>query len=146
MPRDPTGGPYLMAAFFCEKVLIEQDGTVSFIRVIDKFSISGQSEQMPLTILRFHIVVMVKSGAFRGLGNFTITPFTPAGSQMTSIPLRAQLEGDDDKYAAVVGAIEFPVQEPGPYWFDVCLNGQMLTNTAIRVMYQPIFMQRPAPG
>ncbi len=34
------GGPFLQAAFICEKVLTEADGTVSAIRIIDRFFIT----------------------------------------------------------------------------------------------------------
>jgi hypothetical protein len=47
------GGPWLQAAVFCEKVLIERDGVVSLVRVIDRIIITASGaaapEKMPLT-------------------------------------------------------------------------------------------------
>ena len=36
MPTLFEQGPYLSAAFFCEKVLVEQDGVKSAIRIVDR--------------------------------------------------------------------------------------------------------------
>ncbi len=41
MPR--TGGPYLVHAAICEKVLQEPDGVLSLIRVIDRVTVNLQT-------------------------------------------------------------------------------------------------------
>ncbi len=38
------GGPYLAFAVICERVLTEADGTISLIRVVDRFTIRGPAD------------------------------------------------------------------------------------------------------
>lgn len=45
------GGPYVQVAAFCEKVLVEQDGVVTLVRLIDRLTHQavgpGAPEKMP---------------------------------------------------------------------------------------------------
>jgi hypothetical protein len=150
-PNERTGGPYLIAVFFCEKTLREIDGILSFVRVVDRFTITGPGESMNTTILPLTVVIMAKSGTHRGTGQITLTPTTPSGQQMPALPIQVLFEGDDDRAVAAMGTIGFPVSEPGAYWFDVALDGMPLTRTAIRVVYMRnpmVQMQHPSvpPG
>ena len=45
-------------------------------------------------------------------------------------------EGDEDRGAAVVAQIAFPVSEEGIYWFDVSLFNEDITRMPLRVLYQ----------
>ena len=144
-PKEPSGGPYLTAVFFCEKVLRESDGILSFIRAVDKWTINSPGDTMPPTIIPISVVVMMKSGVHRGSGVITLTPTTPSGEIMPPIPIPVQFEGDNDRSLAGFGTIGFPVKEPGPYWFEVALDGQYLTRTAIRVAHMRIPGQNPQP-
>lgn len=53
---DSIGGPYLKAALLCEKVLQEQDGVVTLVRIIDRFVTqvpSGKEvKSVPVSFLR----------------------------------------------------------------------------------------------
>src|SRR5438552_2529043 len=65
-----AGGPYIRVATLCERVLQEQDGVVSLIRVVDRFTqtAAGPSvpaEMPPLTISTT-LVVNLSSGQARG--------------------------------------------------------------------------------
>ncbi len=44
--EQPQGGPYLQAAFFCERLLEEADGVLSAIRIVDTVTISGEDETL----------------------------------------------------------------------------------------------------
>ncbi len=133
--NDTAGGPYVTAAFFCERALREADGVPSFIRAIDKWIVNGSAESMTTNLLQMTVVVMMKSGAYRGSAHITLTPTTPSGNKMPTITIPVEFEGDDDKNLLAMGPIGFPVSEPGPYWFDVAVDGHVLTRTAIRVSY-----------
>jgi hypothetical protein len=65
-----TDGPFVQMACFCEKVLNEQDGVLSIIRVIDRLIVStsglGAPEQMPAGQMNFPLVVILKSGFVKG--------------------------------------------------------------------------------
>jgi hypothetical protein len=76
------GGPYLAAAFLCEKALRETDGVNSFVRVVDRWTISGPDETMPQSSIQATLVVMFKSGIHRGPGQLNITPTSPSDVQL----------------------------------------------------------------
>lgn len=130
-----SGGPYLVAAFFCEKVLREFDGTMSFIRIVDKWTVSGPADTMPPTVIQTTLVILMKSGIHRGSSQITVTPTSPSGALMQTITLPALFEGDDDRGVAIVAGMGFPAQESGLYWFDVAVDGQSFTRMPLRVSY-----------
>lgn len=134
MPHE-TGGPYLIACLFCEKVLREQDGVMSFIRVTDKWLVPGSTEQMPLTVIQTNLAVLMKSGAFRGSAQIILTPYTPSKKQMPPIVIPVVFEADDDRGVAASSPLGFPVQEPGIYWIDIEVNGQLISRASITVLY-----------
>jgi hypothetical protein len=140
---EPSGGPYLTAIFFCEKALREADGVLSFVRVVDKWTLNSPGETMAPAVLPMTVVVMMKSGVHRGSGQITLTPRTPSGETMPPIHIPVQFEGDNDRGVTASGMIGFPVKEPGAYWFEVSLDGQVLTRTAIRVAHMRIPSQNP---
>ena len=61
-----TGGPYLQAALLCEKALQETDGVVSVIRIVDRWFVSGPTEEMLQTAIQATMELMFKSGFHRG--------------------------------------------------------------------------------
>ena len=136
MPTETIGGPYLGVAVLCEKVLREADGVISLIRIVDRWNITGNTPEMPLSILRFTIVVMMKSGIHRGTARLTITPISPSGAAMPAIGSSVFFEGDDDRGIAAIVPIGFPAQESGVYWFDVAVDDQTFTRVPLRVVYQ----------
>src|SRR5579862_2366458 len=117
------GGPYLSAAFFCDRVLREQEGTLSAIRIIDRWNIVGVTEQMELNIVRATLLVLFRSGIHRGAAQVIITPISPSNTRMPQINAPLSFEGDDDRGAGIVLPIGFPVQEAGTYWFEIQLTG-----------------------
>lgn len=110
-----TGGPYLTAAYFCERVLREQDGVLSTIRIVDRWTVNGPTEAMPLTVIQASIVVLLKSGLYRGTGRITATPISPSNQRMEPIILPVVFGGDDDNGGGAVLPIGFPAQEDGLY-------------------------------
>jgi hypothetical protein len=138
------GGPYLQAALLCEKALQETDGVISLIRIVDRWTVSGPSEDMPQTAIQATMVLMFKSGFHRGQGRLTITPTSPRDAPMPAIEVPVHFEGDEDRGVNVVLPMAFPVQESGVYWFDVALDGQTVSHIPLRVIYHRVApMQLP---
>ncbi len=145
-----SGGPFLAAAFFCEKVLREQDGVLSVIRIVDRWTVNGPTPQMLPTVIQATLVVMLKSGIYRGSTQVIITPVSPSNVRMQAIVLPLLFEADDDHGSGIVLPIGFPVQEDGPFWFEVALSGQglppqVVTSIPMRVVYLQTgpMLQRP---
>ena len=55
-------GPYLSAAFLCEKVLEEKDGVKSAIRIIDRVTRTavGPNPPMEMEPFQYNIVLLLK--------------------------------------------------------------------------------------
>lgn len=140
-----TGGPYLAAAFFCERALREADGVTSFIRVVDRWIINGPDEVMPTQIIQTNLVVMLKSGIHRGNGQLTITPVTPSDEPRPPLSVPVLFEGDEDRGQVLIQQMMYPVSEPGIYWFNVSIDGRSFTEIPLRVVYHRVAAQSQMP-
>ena len=138
------GGPYLAAAFLCERALREVDGVQSFVRVVDRWTVTGPAETMPQTSIQTTLVVIFKSGIHRGPGHLTITPTSPSDMQLDVLTLPVHFEGDEDRGVAFVLPMSFPVQEAGLYWFNISLDGRSFSEIPLRVIYHQVFPTQSA--
>jgi hypothetical protein len=135
-----TGGPYLTAAFFCDKVLHEPDGVLSAIRIVDRWTVNGPQVAMPPTILQTNLVILMKSGSYRGNAQITVSPITPSNNRLPPVGFPVLFEGEDERGAGIVLPMAFPAQESGLYWFEVslalqALQPQVITAIPMRVAY-----------
>jgi len=140
-----TGGPYLQAALLCEKALQETDGVISIIRIVDRWTVSGPTEGMLQTTIQATMVLMFKSGFHRGPERLTITAITPRDERiLPAMEIPVHFEGDEDRGINVLIPMLFPVREPGVYWFEVALRGQIVSHIPLRVIYHRVApMQMP---
>lgn len=135
---------WLKTAFFCERVLQEQDGVFSFIRVIDRFNFVGAAKDMGPQVVRFTIVVTFTAGILRGKNIVRIKPCSPTGKELPGMEFPLLFEGDDDRGAGLIASANFTVDEEGLYWFDVYLLDEMITRMPLRVTYQQTGMTTAA--
>jgi hypothetical protein len=145
----PTaGGPYLNAAFFCEKVLQEKDGVLSPIRIVDRWNITGPTETLTVpAVIQASLVVMFRSGTYRGNGQLTIVPISPqTNTRMPAMVIPVRFEGEDDRGINVMIPLAFPVQEDGTYWFEVSLGGQALPQHVVTAVPMTIAYLQIAPS
>jgi hypothetical protein len=134
-------GPYLQMAVICERVLQEQDGVLSVIRVVDRLIQSaigpGVSEQMAPFPVNLTGLIVLKAGEARGRYRVTVTLELPSGQQAPAqIELPVLLEGEDRGVNLVI-QLGFQAEQEGLYWFNVDFEGTQLTRMPLRVVYQP---------
>jgi hypothetical protein len=147
-PQARENGPYLSVAAACERVLQEQDGVLSIIRVIDRI-ITGAigtetPDQMPPVPINFTLLVVLKSGGARGRYSIRITLEAPSGVLMPNeVSLPVLFEGEERGTNFVI-PVGFQAEQEGLYWFAVWLEDphapdkrEVLTRVPLRVMYQP---------
>jgi hypothetical protein len=129
--------PYVQVACVCEKALIEPDGVVSLIRVVDTFFIetpplpAGFGVALPLTV-----VVLLKSGDVVGESEITLQAHDPEGNTIHGRTWPIVLNGGES------GAnlrVTFVIQAPkfGLYWFDVRWGDEILTRIPLRIKPKP---------
>lgn len=125
-----SDGPYLAAAFLCEKVLQEKDEAVSIIRIIDRVTwtvpASTSPETLPPIALNLSAFVSLKSGNARGRHTIKWRAETPSGIKLPEQLLPALFEGED-RGVNLILILNIVIDQEGVYWFDVLLEEQLLT-------------------
>jgi hypothetical protein len=133
-------GPYLAMALFCERVLKEEDGTLSFIRVVDRVTVSAQGSQVPDALptigLALQMVIGLKAGRARGRGTLLVCHEAPSGLQKDIAAVPVLFEGEDRGVNLHV-ELNFQVNQEGLHWFPVRLDGRLITRIPLRVFYAP---------
>jgi hypothetical protein len=155
MSDDLSGGPHLLAAFLCEKVLREPDGVFSFIRVVDRFirpkpsAIPAGAQVLPIQVM---LVASFKSGGIPA-GNYKIKIRAhrpdPAAPLLMEMDHELFVEGGPDHGLAVINPVVMNLDEEGLYWIDVLFEDQMATRIPFRVIFASTpGMQKPpkSPG
>jgi len=135
---EPHDGPYLAMAVFCDRVLQENNGVLSLIRVVDRINVSGGGgapEEMPAIPLQLTAVLSFKSGFAKGKYTITLQPVTPSGKVLSPSKMQALFEGDDRGVNLIVN-IALSVSEEGLYWFDLLVEEQLVTRMPLRILYQ----------
>lgn len=142
--EEPTG-PFVAAAFFCEKILEDKDGSLSAIRIVDRVTQTATGpaapEEMPPLPIQLWALITLRSGKARGRRTIGIRPENPSGQQTELMVLPIHFEGEErgQNFRTQIG---FVAETEGLYWFDVLLDDQLLTRIPLRVMYRP--MRTPA--
>lgn len=131
-----TGGRYISLAAFCEKVLTEADGGISLIRVFDRYNLPAPSPQAPAPTIALNVVVLLRSGMYRGPATLKIRPVSPAEQILTTLELPINFEGDNERGAMVMLNMGFVPPEQGLYWFDILLDEELITRIPLRVLFQ----------
>jgi uncharacterized protein DUF6941 len=135
----PPTGPFLQAALICERILQEQDGVLSAIRIIDRLIHQIRAPTMPDTTpkvpYQFTILIVMKSGTARGRHQISIRSEDPKGQVKPVFSTTVLFEGEDRGNNLVVQtAAEFEIE--GVYWYDVLVDDRLFTRMPFRLVYQ----------
>ena len=127
--------PYITQACFCEKVLSEQDGVLSAIRIIDTLNVTVfKAKDFTGIVQKLDLLVTIKSGGFVGDGTLKIRAIAPNGEPVkngestSSMTLNGGVHG-----ANILISVGLTVDVPGVYWYEIYFNGRMLTRTPLAV-------------
>ncbi|MCL5256288.1 MAG: hypothetical protein M1319_00630 [Chloroflexi bacterium] len=139
-------GPWVQAALICEKVLKEDDGTLSAIRIVDKLTLHAQGPDVPETMpkfpLQFVLLIMLKSGSAKGREKLVLRPRDPSGLAKPDYEFWVEFEGEERGVNRMVNfTIEAP--EEGLYWLELFIGDEqrVLTKVPLRVSYEPSKVQ-----
>jgi hypothetical protein len=128
-------GPFLTAALFCEEARQDKDGFLSLSRIIDHIVILGDDPNtMPPTQVVTTLVVIFRSGSFRGSSEITVSQLSASGASVLLFSFPTFFQGDDQG-AGVIARVGFVISEPGLHWFEVSLGGQPKTRIPLNVSY-----------
>jgi hypothetical protein len=86
--------------------------------------------QHPLTL-----VVTLKSGAARGTFQLAVEREMPSGERGPVAEASIFLEGED-RGVNLIAETAFEPEQQGLYWFDVKVDGSLLTRIPLRAVFQ----------
>lgn len=136
----PEGGPHLVSALICDRVLTEKDNVHSLIRIIDRTTIGTEGPQsqapMPPFTKRLWMFLAFKADRARGSEMVKVTITRPDG-QTDPEPLAEQglhFEGGTKGANLIVG-LEIRFELPGPYWFNIYVEDKLVTRTPYEVIH-----------
>jgi hypothetical protein len=134
---DIDAGPYVTAAFFCEKVLQDKDGSLSAIRIIDRLSYVLPPEGIPQgvrPIVQIFGLISLKSGSLKGTFTLRLNSELPSGKREENIITSTiELKGGDHGQNVILNIL-LGIQEEGLLWFDVVLEDQLLTKIPLMIV------------
>lgn len=138
-------GPHLIAAVFCDQVLDEKDNVLSAIRIIDRVNITkynaGEKLEVPMRgqlsppLILFTLLVILKSGDYKGRGKLGIVPRFPSGKTLQRRDIDVELLGAENGMNAILRG-GFPPEEEGVYWVDVYFDDQLLASSPLAIRYE----------
>ena len=132
-----TPGPYLNSAVLCERVLQEQDGTASLIRIVDRIIVfaSGPDEAIAPQPVGLFAFLNFRSGKARGSHYVVIQQERPSGVRQPETKLSVLFEGEDRGVNLIV-SLNVVADEEGLHWFDIGLDEMFVTRVPLRVVHQ----------
>ena len=140
---NPAYGPYLNAAFLCEKVLEQKDGVLSAIRIVDRIthsytaSTENPSSNIPPTKAEFAFLLILKSGQNPGVTNIKIIPKKPDNSELPPLNSTMHLDPPDNRGANLVFNAAMTLDQQGVWWFEVFINDVPRTKIPLEVIFLP---------
>ncbi len=144
------GGPFLVAALICEKVLIERDGVKSAIRIIDRLikTATGPDAPAQMTPIGYEgtLLITLKPGTVRGEHTIRLTLLKPSGDKEPPFQRKVVFEGEDDLGMDILVNLRLKFESEGLYWIEIYFNDDLLTKVPLRVIYERRTEPAPSPG
>ena len=135
--------PLVAVACLCERVLREEDGTLSAIRIVDTYRLRtadvppGMTGAVSLTAL-----IGVRSGDVEGKSEITLKLTTPSGRELGAPQSYPILLQGGESGANIIVQMALPVTELGLYRLDVTWKDELLTSIPFKLVSQT----PPAPA
>lgn len=138
-------GPHVQLAAFCSTTLQEANGSLSVIRIIDRQLVVGSTPEMLPTIVQLTLAIILKAGDLRQKATISLRTTTPSQKVLPGPEVPGLFEGDERGIQLIL-PMAMPMQEEGLYWFDVMVEGIVLTRIPLRIMYHRVQIGTAASG
>jgi len=139
--KRPDYGPYICGAFFCEKILKENDGVLSAIRIIDRLTFHGQTNDVTEGMLPqtydLDLLIILKTGEASGATTVKIEGQKPMPPHLRPIEQSIHLEQPSSKGANLQIHLRFEFDQPGVWWFKILVNGFERTRVPLEIIWLP---------
>lgn len=129
--------PYVTAALLSEKVLQEQDGSISIVRIADRlqYRVEGlPPDKKPM--VQVHGFVSIKSGPVTGDHTLKIVSERPNGERRDLHTQPIKLLGKDHGVNLIIN-MGIGIEQDGLYWFDVFFDDELLSRIPLVITPLP---------
>jgi hypothetical protein len=121
-----TGGPWIKAALFCERVVVDA-GAPSAIGIFDHRTVTGD-DPVAMTML----VILVR-GDWAGAFDVKLDARSPSDEVVATIGLTVDLPPAPEASGQVLVPIQLVKVQDGVYWFELRLRGELATRVPLRI-------------
>jgi uncharacterized protein DUF6941 len=144
-PISKEYGPYLLVAVICERVMKEEDGAITLIRIVDQvtFQVPDTAFVSPALFggipYQIWMFVSFKAGSAKGQRVVTITSASPDGSTLTHDVTQAITfdgKGETGNFLSVQMSLLFRME--GLHWFHVYMDNKPITSVPFRVFLRKV--------
>jgi hypothetical protein len=138
--------PQLRAAFLCEKLGINPDGTVSALHILDAARVPAFPKLPTGETPTFNAVVLViveNGGGAAGQVTLRLTLRYPSGRQQFLATHDVSLGQEPGEGSTTSTFLMLDVTELGTHWIDVTLDDEPLTRIPLRLYPPAIWGPRP---
>ena len=128
--------PFVAAALICEKVL-KEDKVATFIRIVDILAVPHDFKPRRGTVVEFNLqlVIFFKSGHARGPHELVINWVSPSGRKTKAADAKLNFdESPPSGGANVQMPARIKWEKHGTYWFEVLLNGSLMTMIPLQII------------
>ena len=128
-----TSKPYVAVATFCDRVLEEQDGVSTVVRVIDTVTVDAPPALPGRPVVRLPLFILLRSGGLRGRRTVSLRLKSPSNEiKPISDPITLLFAGEEHGTTIKVD-FAMGVEEFGLYWVEVFLEDELLTRVPLRL-------------
>lgn len=139
--KKKAGGPYLAAAFFCERVIEDKsDGALTVVRMIDTITITlpadsepdvpSKSKRIPVGLTA---VLSFKSGDAPGHHTLRYVLVSPSGKESPPTDQVVTFTEKEQGGANYILKSVVQVMKGGLFWLEVSLDGRLVTRMPIQI-------------
>lgn len=132
-------GPYLLAAFLCERVIEEKDGVKSIVRITDRITITAAGDNVPAQMQSFvcqtNMFISFKPGLRPAKYELKIDLVKPSGERAGGPAISLDLNRPPATGNDAIVKIGLQIEQEGVYWFEIYLNSMLVTKVPLQVIY-----------
>lgn len=131
--------PYLLIAAICQQANQDQYGSLNLMNLVEQLVAGSDNpdapEEMPGFRFDADLVIVFASGEASGERTVTIIAEAPDGERLPPVDQMIFLRGEDAR-STILSSLSLDITQVGVYWFDIQLDGRLVTRIPLRVGYE----------
>lgn len=128
-------GPFLATAVFCERVLREQDGGVSLIRIVDRLDIDVKGLEIGPIKGQLILFLTFKTGNANGEYEMSLIKESPSGERAKPQHHPIKFDGSPNTNRSLTINLQATFDEAGVWYFVLLLNGKQITKIPFEIRF-----------